>query len=174
MQPPIEDLLTKIGQQVRAAEEYLAVIRAEMSEVEAAGMYPAVPSERWKDEKYLYMVFTGLDADKLSLDAKGRIYIGSDPAKVAEARRLAANRQQWERLDRQRKDLESWLWVKENEIGRLAKEAGGWQRLIKAEQLVLSNVEGLGLEIAPASAAPVPKLGTDIRQAAPGHSPNEL
>lgn len=115
MSDQLATLLLKIGQEYRAAEQCLAEIQAEMSETEAAGMYPAIPTERWKDNRYLYMYFNDRPPD-LSLDAKGRLYIGADPARIAEARRLVANRIEWEALNRIATYLQGYLRLRQEGV----------------------------------------------------------
>lgn len=158
----IEPQLTKIAYQISQAEAYLEELKQAMHRYEQAGMYPAVPTYRWKDEKYMYCYFPD-GANGLKLDAKSRLYIGADPAKIEEAYRLAHNRSTWESLARTRRELQSWLNSKEREIDRLSREAEGWQRLAGQQ---------LGLEIAgqPGAAKFWPQLGKGLGPQNAGNS----
>lgn len=103
--------------------------RADLAQVlatlEAAGMYPASPSEQWQDRngsgQYLYMLFRlGPDGQYQGPDGKRKVYIGKDPERIAEARRLAENRRRWEVVNRAARDLDGWLYLRGSELQSLA------------------------------------------------------
>ncbi len=123
----LKDNLDTIARELAAAADHLAALRVEMSRISAAGMYPAVPTERFKDGRYLYLYFPTRPAG-LDLDAKSRLYIGRDPDKIDEARRLVANRQEWERLDHLADRLDTWVKSSRVDLSRLAQSMAGWPR----------------------------------------------
>jgi hypothetical protein len=126
-------------------------------------MYPGLPTERWKDDRYLYLYFPDGPADGLRLDAKQRLYIGADPQRIEEARRLVGNRRRWEELNRIDEWLDRWIRDKETDIGRMADLARRWPR---------AKEDLLGLDLSGAAAPAVPnELGTDIEAAAGAQRP---
>lgn len=154
--------LDQIQFELLQAEEHLARIRQRMTELEAAGMYPSassgrspgLPTERWKDDRYLYLYFPDGAANGLKLDAKQRLYIGADPARIEEARRRVANRRKWEDLNSIARWLDQWLKEKETDIRQIADRAKRWPR---------AKEELLGTENAGSSGGAGPNLGSDIR-----------
>ena len=130
------DQLTVIAYQIYQAELHRALIRTAMAKLEQAGMYPGLPTERWKDGRYLYLFFrAGADSFGLQLDAKGRLYIGADPAKIEAARRRVWNRERWEALYRAALYLDSWMRDMIRQIKILDEQARRWPRA-KEELLV--------------------------------------
>ena len=90
-----------------------------------------MPSEQWQDRngsgQYLYLLFRlGPDGQYQGPDGKRKVYIGKDPDKIAEARRLAENRRRWERVNRAAKDLDNWLYLRGSELQTLAGKCGRW------------------------------------------------
>ena len=132
------ELLTQIDAEIVQAEQHAVLIRQKMSELEQAGMYPAVPTERWKDDRYLYLYFAH-PPNGLHLDAKQRLYVGADPARIEEARRLVKNRRVWEELLQLARWLDQWIMEKETGIRNMASQAGRWPR---------AKEEWLGTDIA--------------------------
>lgn len=159
------DHLDQIGFEMLQAEEHLAVIRHAMASLEAAGMYPGLPTERWKDARYLYLYFPNGAANDLKLDAKQRLYIGADPQRIEEARRRVGNRRRWEDLNSVARWLDQWLKEKGTDIEQMASRAKRWPR---------AKEELLGLDLSGAAAPAGPNLGTDIagqkRRSAPNPS----
>lgn len=131
----IKTQLTKIAHEMHQAEQHLAAIQARMTEIEKAGMYPSVPARRWIDDQYLYLFFrAGEPSAGLQLDAKGRLYIGSDPARIAGARQMIERRRQWEVLQSTAESLDRWLRNKTRAIMEMTQEAERWPRM--AEQFI--------------------------------------
>lgn len=123
----IEPYLTQIVLHLTQAEAHLALLQQKTHEIERAGMYPAIPTERWKDDRYLYLYFPS-GAPGLRLDSKQRRYIGADPTRIEKARRLAANRRVWEELNHAISRLDRWLSEHSRAIISEARQAGNWPR----------------------------------------------
>lgn len=109
-----QDELTAINAALDAAECHRGELARKMAALELAGMYPAIPAEQWQDRggagQYLYMIFRlGPDGQYLGPDGKRKVYVGNDPARIAEARRLAENRRRWEVAQQARQELERWI-----------------------------------------------------------------
>lgn len=147
----IDPYLTQIVSQLTQAEAHIALLRQKIGEIEQAGMYPAIPTERWKDNRYLYLYFPN-GAPGLKLDVKQRLYIGADPARIEEARRLAANRRAWEELSHAISRLDRWLSEHSRAIISEARQAGNWPR---AEAKLL-DWNGLGTKSIVELGAPSP------------------
>lgn len=113
--------------------QYLEALRKRMEQLKQAGMYPAASTERWKDDRYLYLYFPS-GAPGLILDAKGRLYIGANLGKIEEARRLAGNYEQHNRLEHQASRLSAWIAGLDREITQLAARAGNWPHLTQGEE----------------------------------------
>jgi hypothetical protein len=116
------------------ARQHLAEVESVMAAIEAAGMYPAVPTEAWKNDSYLYMRFADR-VNGLELDAKNRLYIGTKADKIIEARRLAENRRRWEQLNSARRSLQGWLAQREDDIKQLRRAASTWKKVGDLEAL---------------------------------------
>jgi hypothetical protein len=167
-----DDCLTKTAYELAQAHAYLSRLQAAMEQISAAGIYPAASTERWKDDRYLYLYFRN-GAPGLKLDAKQRLYIGADSAKIAEARRLARNRDQHHALNQQARELERWISSLERDIQSLATRAANWPRLHPGTEKTLgleiagqpgaAGPNGVGLQNAGSSGAADPNpLGMDI------------
>ncbi len=95
----IQQLFHTIHNSLDAAEQNLYAIQDEMERLERHGMYPPVPTEQWQarnggEKTYLYMLFT-LDwatGEYSGPDSKRRIYVGSKPARIQQARRRNGHR----------------------------------------------------------------------------------
>lgn len=99
---------------ILGAFEHLGEIETGLSHLEAAGMYPAVPTEQWQrrngNGEYLYMIFRkGKNGEYQGPDGKRKVYIGCKAEAIGEARRLAANRRKYERLTAQRNEVIRWI-----------------------------------------------------------------
>lgn len=171
--------LGSIGSSIRAVSKYLLEVEASMRTLEQAGMYPQIPTERWKDETYLYMYFSDrlsatrrdASAHGLTLDSKGRLYIGRDPVKIEEARRLAENRRRWGALEVWQKNCYGWLRRIRSDVARLAREATLTPNLDAATLELYGPALGTGPAIAAGAAGPN-GLGTDIGAAVKPGGPN--
>ncbi len=99
------------------AQQRLAEIVDAKAALDAAGMYPAVPTQDWQargadpdDKRYLYLCFPADgDGGYTSPTGKRKVYIGVDPDKQAEAVRLARNRRRFEDLERQQAAVQGWI-----------------------------------------------------------------
>ena len=116
------DLLMAIMEDLARLESGLLAIKLEQARLEAAGMYPAVPTESWEarnggEARYLRMVFP-----MGALEEGRKIYVGCDPLRIEEAQCMATRRVRWERLEVERGRLEQALgslrWILEREAQR--------------------------------------------------------
>lgn len=120
-------------------------------------MWSAVPTESWEarnggDRVYLRLLLpAGTNGQR-----RCRVYIGSKPEAIADARRKSANRIRWERLDKEIHDLEQKLRYVEMALKRQRSAVQFYQ---------LPDLSGrqadLGTPAAPARPALVPKMGAD-------------
>jgi len=113
-----------------AVAEHLAAIDAAMQTLKAAGMYAELPSREAFESRngsapiYLYHYFPqGRDGDYLGPGGKRKVYVGCDPKRIAEARRLVENRKRWVQLQRERTQLSYELGQITDDVTRLVKEA---------------------------------------------------
>jgi hypothetical protein len=132
----LTELHAQIQREMRAAARHLAAIRAEMANIEAAGMYDGIPTESWQsrndsEPRYLYMYFRACRDGRgyEGPDGKRKKYVGVDPARQAEARRLADNRRRWEHLDDVANRLEKWLNKRRWDLDRIAMFIDDWPRV---------------------------------------------
>lgn len=128
--------LDTISEEIDLAKAHLADLHLHLTRLDQAGMYPAVPvREAWEtkansSKEYMYHYF-GLADDGSAYagpDGKRKLYIGNDPDRVKEARRLATNREEYERTQAIIWDLEHWLRRFGVDLNRLAADAGHWPR----------------------------------------------
>lgn len=132
------EMLTGIMEQIVRLRRGLLAIQCEQAELEAAGMFPAIPTEIWEDrgntthgqKKYLRLGFPGGALG----GGKRKLYIGSKKAKITKARQMAARRREWEALEKERVRLERFLRMTR---GSLEREAGSVRRYEIAEELGL-------------------------------------
>jgi hypothetical protein len=117
-----------------AAQNHLKRLRQTMARLQQEGMYDAVPTESWQDRggagQYLYHYFPmdRLGSGYLGPDGKKKHYVGSDPARIAEARRLADNRRRYEDLAAAADRLEQWLTWRRQDLATLTGHAIAWPR----------------------------------------------
>ncbi len=130
----VDDFLETIREQLQAAQDHLEVVCTDMVRLEQAGMYPSVPHEQWQgrdggDAKYLYMLFRqGRDGQYEGPEGKRKLYVGCDPERITEARRLAKNRKRYQHLATLSRHLQSWLTQKVYDVRFLADSFKHWQR----------------------------------------------
>jgi len=106
------DLLTGILERLAELEAGLEAMREEATELRAAGMWPAIPTEVWErrgnathdEARYLRLSFP-----RGALPEGRTKYIGCDPARIATARRKTARRRRWEELQRHIERVEGTL-----------------------------------------------------------------
>lgn len=113
---------------IQAAYDHLVEIEEAMGLLEAAGMHPAIPHFQWQDRssdgRYLYLIFRqNSDGSYQGPDGKKKVYIGNKPEAILEARRLTDNRQKWESLQAQRRELTSWLTICKSKLLQLQRQA---------------------------------------------------
>lgn len=137
------DLLERILTDVARLEAGLVVIKLAMADLEAAGIFPAVPTESWETRgntthgqaRYLRMLFR-----KGALPGgKRKLYIGSNPRKIEKAKQMASRRVRWEALEAERVRLERFLRMTRSALDR---EARSVQRYEIPEEL------GVEMEVA--------------------------
>lgn len=124
----IDQKITLVQANIRAAQDHLLEITDAMTLLEQAGMYPAVPHFQWQDRngdgKYLYLIFRqNGDGSHTGPDGKKKVYIGSNEDKIEEARRLVKNREAWEKLHAQQTDLARWIRMCESKLLTLQRDA---------------------------------------------------
>jgi hypothetical protein len=138
-----EEQAALLLRELAAAREHREQLTLEMRRIAAAGMYQAVPTEQWQsrgggEAKYLYMLFrSNSQGEYYGPAGRRKLYVGADPAKIAEARRLAANRQRWEQIAEVKDRLRIWIDQQERKIEQIALYADRWPRveaLLHAEQ----------------------------------------
>jgi hypothetical protein len=165
-EPPLPQFADQVSETLRHEIEqalaHLKQIKARMTQLEKAGMYPGVPKEQWQDrnalrndeepekereKNYLYMIFRQASGRTVQTyegpEGKRKVYVGSDPRKIAEARQMAANRVEWDQLNQAASALESWLSQRRSELREQKRRASDWPRV-------------WGLESAPAMAQRAP------------------
>lgn len=126
--------LHAIGHHLAGAQAHLARIQQMMDRIAQEGMYDAVPTESWQDRggpgRYLYHYFpqdrTG--ASYLGPDGKKKLYIGVEPARIKEARRLAHNRRRYNTLNQAAAALQRWLGYRQTDLNNLAAHAPCYPR----------------------------------------------
>lgn len=126
-----ERALQAVVTNLEAAQKHLDDIHQEMEYLEAIGMYPSVPTEQWQDRggagQYLYMLFRQDGHGQYTgPNGKRKLYVGSLHRKIEEARRLAANRRQWEDLSETARDLKRWIEGRKYDIEHLANGCQRW------------------------------------------------
>jgi|GEM_PF-5513003 hypothetical protein len=127
--PDTASLFAAIAQNLADAQRHLDDINATLTALAIAGIYPSVPTERWKDDKYLYICFgSGANTHGLTLDAKGRIYIGSDQRAINDARFKIANTIRHKELSRVAQSLDAWIQEQQHEIQHLARQSSQYPR----------------------------------------------
>jgi len=96
------DALDTIRDELSTALAHLVDLHQALGKIEAAGMYPALPTEQWQargdsgEARYLYMLFRkNAEGTYQGPGGKRKLYVGADPGRQAEARRLAENRRRW-------------------------------------------------------------------------------
>lgn len=128
------DLVEAINDRLAEALAHRVELGQALAQLEAAGMWPAVPSEQWQDRnsagQYFYLLFRlGPDRAYQGPDGKRKVDIGRDPGKIAEARRLAENRRRWEVANRAARDLDGWLAENRRQLVALAGRCERWPAL---------------------------------------------
>jgi hypothetical protein len=148
--------LVCIRENLAGAAHRLHEISQVMNGLEQTGMYPAIPTEQWQDRdgkgKYLYMLFRqDRNGVYTGPDGKRKLYVGTDPEKIAEAHRLAANRRRWEELRAAARQLDIWLKARQGDMEHLARNCQQWPHtdlglpVANVDQAASPNVELLGL-----------------------------
>lgn len=121
-----EDALREIQTNMHNAQMHYIQICDQMDQLVAAGMYPSIPTvsmEARNGSDNIYMRLRWKQDTRgtyLSPNGSASTYIGNDPAKQAEARRLIENRRRWEYLDDVRQKLRRWLQLQATDLRRIA------------------------------------------------------
>jgi hypothetical protein len=129
----IDEILHDTAGNIHDAERYLQDLQIAARAIEEAGMYPSVPSEQWQDRegsgKYLYMLFkTDRSGNYLGPDGARKIYVGNKQEKIAAARRMAENRDRYERITRCIDDLKSYMRRQKFNAQRLLIDVADYPR----------------------------------------------
>ena len=160
------DLLMAIMEDLARLESGLLAIKLEQARLEAAGMYPAVPTESWEarnggEARYLRMVFP------MGALKKGRkLYVGADPARIAAARNKAERRARWETLEWERGRLERALMAVWAGLDRVAERVSVY-RIPKELELDLP-VLGTAAPVTKEPGLLCPSCGFDLGKLAMG------
>lgn len=123
-------ILEQIQDQIERAEQLDAAIRADITALESAGMYPAVPAEQWQtrpngQSEYLYLIFKQDERGNYTgPGGKRKLYIGADQGKIDRARQMVANRVRFEQLHQYSRDLKSHINNALREVEALDRQAG--------------------------------------------------
>ena len=107
--PKWADILSKIMEDLRRLEAGLEDMKLDCVRLEAAGMWPAVPTEMWEERNGSEARYLRLYFPRGTLGVREKTYIGCKPSAIADARRKMANRIRWEGLDGEICDLERVL-----------------------------------------------------------------
>jgi len=118
--PIVPNVLQEIADHFTALDRLRAEWQAELADLEAAGMYEAIPAESWETRngggKYLRLVFP---TDRQT-GQRRKLYIGAYPSAIAEARAKVERRKRWEELTRNLARLDHAQGVAERELATTA------------------------------------------------------
>ena len=135
-----------IDAQIKLIEAELDVARVHLEEIEAAcealkqtGMFDSLPHFQWQarngeeEKRYLYLVYRQNGVNYAGPNGQRKVYVGCDPAKTAEARRMERNTTTWKGLRLRAFELRRWIECRELDlkfitktVDRLAAEARKW------------------------------------------------
>lgn len=123
----LDEKIKQAQDNINAAAAHLRQIEGAMALLEQAGMYPAIPhfqfQERNGSGEYLYLLFRqNHDGSYTGPGGKRKLYIGADPKKQDEARRLTHRREIWEELKTAKTQLEAWMVINKAKIIRIEAE----------------------------------------------------
>lgn len=127
----IANLQAKIKQietNIQIAQGRLDDVTNALELLEAVGMYPAEAREQWQtrpnsEGQYLYMLFRkNRHGEYEGPGGKRKVYVGADPEKIAEARRLNQNRLSHDKLSSKRWELQRWISNQEYELRRIFEQ----------------------------------------------------
>jgi hypothetical protein len=127
--PIVPNVLQELADDFTALAALRAAWQEERASLEAAGMYDEVPAESWETRngggRYLRLVFPQHEG------ARRKVYVGSYPSAIAEARGRVERRKRYEELSRNLARLAHAQGVAERELAttalglRLARRAWG-------------------------------------------------
>lgn len=127
----IDDQIIQILTQINAATDHQTEIQAACNLIKEAGMFDSLPHFQYQardgseEKKYLYLIFRQSDSGAYhGPDGKRKVYIGADPLKIAEARRLAHNYDLYQSLRAKEIELSHWIGYKKLELKRLEESVG--------------------------------------------------
>ena len=143
----LDNKIKLIQVNIQAAQDHLLEIEAAMRLLEQKGMYPAVPHFQWQtrggDGQYLYCIFRqNGNGEYTGPGGKRKLYIGADEAKIKEAKRMTANRENWERLKEHKSQVTIWINGCQNRLTSLEREAD--RVLEQSERWPKSNMVQIG------------------------------
>lgn len=123
----LDEKIKQVQENINAAAAHLRQIEGAMALLEQAGMYPAIPhfqlQERNGSGEYLYLLFRqNHNGSYTGPGGKRKLYIGADPKKQDEARRLTHRREIWEELRAAKISLQGWITINEAKIARIDAE----------------------------------------------------
>jgi len=126
--PIVPNVLQELADHFTALAALRAEWQAEIAQLEAAGMFDEVPAESWEKRngggRYLRLIFPQHDGQRR------KVYVGSYPSAIAEARAKVERRKRYEELSRNLARLAHAQGVAERELAttelglRLARR--GW------------------------------------------------
>jgi len=143
---PWMDLLLQILEHAVRLVEAQTAIKQAMEELEAAGIYPAVPTPFWDRDPNGQPRYMKLSFPRGALDNGRKIYIGCRESKITEAKQKIARTQRFEALGEERTRLERFLRMTRADLDRVARQVGSYR-----------VPDDLGLDLAGGQASAGPK-----------------
>lgn len=146
----VRERLDSLGERIDEMVSLMGRVDAAMDALREAGMYENAPArESWesrgkdKPPAYLYLYF-GMDQSKpgkvfLGPDGKRKLYVGSDPGRIAEARRMVENQERYHLLQIRRQQIVFWFMAAKRDLDGWDREAA--RRVSAGGALITDNRE---------------------------------
>lgn len=126
----LDDKIKLIEAELALASEHWSEIKTACELIMQAGMFDSLPHFQYQardgseEKKYLYLIFRqGNGGAYHGPDGKRKVYIGADPLKIAEARRMAKNYELYQSLKAKEIELRRWIDYRRLDIERLNQSA---------------------------------------------------
>jgi hypothetical protein len=123
----LDEKIKLIQENIDSAKQHIQQIEDAMALLEQAGMYPSIPHLQLQERNgrgvYLYLLFRQkYDGSYAGPGGKRKLYIGADPKKQDEARRIIHRMENWNELKMAKIQLEAWITINEAKITRIDAE----------------------------------------------------
>lgn len=124
----LDEKIRAITANIEAAEAKLQEIDDTIDYLEAVGMYPSEGKEQWQTRpnssgEYLYMIFrSDRNGGYKGPGGKRKIYVGTNPEAIAEARVLNENYRMYEQLKFGRRQMNSWIYFRRRDVESIEKQ----------------------------------------------------